>query len=255
MIPGGGFGPPKPKVAPPHRPAGGYSNLHLTTPYAAAHPNQQAGGNSIYNDPHAHGHANPNPPSNPYKKGSGIYPLNPRGPSGGSSGGNNGGGGSNPNNLHFPGLYNGAGLDRAPKPKPPPSLKAWLGSDADYQNQLRNFQRAMSDFNSDLKNRTGSANTSYASSLKQMGAQKATDLQSIMNDFAARGLLKSGLFAQRDADYNKTYQSNLSDLGLGHKNTLSGLTKEKLDFSRQQALAKEQARQDAAARRAAKYGL
>lgn len=170
------------------------------------------------------------------------YTYHAGGGGGGRSYGGGGGGG-------------GSRTVRAPKPKPPPSLSAWLSRDADYQDQLRAYSRALSDFGADVSRRTGKVNADYSAGVKSMGEQRVKDLQDIMNDFAARGLLKSGLYGQRQADYEKQYQSNLSDLGRNKKSLLDDISTEQTQFKRQQELQKETARKDAARRRAEKYGL
>jgi len=88
-----------------------------------------------------------------------------------------------------------------------------------------------------------------------MGEQRVKDLQDIMNDFAARGLLKSGLYGQRQSDYEKQYQTNLGNLTRNETSQLQDLSTEQTQFQRQQELQKETARKEAAARRASKYGL
>jgi hypothetical protein len=168
--------------------------------------------------------------------------------SGGGSGGYGGGSG-------FGSGGGGGGSFRVSKPKPPPSLSSWLRRDVDYQDQLRAFGRSLSDFGADIKRRTGKVEADFTSGSKSMGEQRVRDLQDIMNDFAARGLLKSGLYGQRQADYEKQYQTNLSELGRNRTSLLGDISQEQKQFSREQSLQKESARKEAARRRAEKYGL
>lgn len=169
------------------------------------------------------------PSYTPYYGGGGNY-----------GGGGGGGGGTTP---------------KVSKPKPPPSLSFWLRHDADYQDQLRAFGRSLSDFMADVGRRKTTLGTDYKTGVKRMGDQRVKDIQDIMNDFAARGLLKSGLYGQRQADYEKQYQQNLTDLETQNKKSLTDISNEEKNFRRQQELQKESARKEAARRRAEKYGI
>jgi len=136
-----------------------------------------------------------------------------------------------------------------------PSLNNWLARDTDYQDQLRAFNRSLSDFMADVGRRKTSLSTDYSTGVKRMGEQRVKDLADIMNDFASRGLLKSGLFGQRQGDYEKQYQQNLTDLSTQNKKALTDLSTEEKNYRRQQELQKESARKEAARRRAEKYGI
>lgn len=164
-----------------------------------------------------------------------------------------GGGGGRPSGGN---PYGGGGGGGGGRPSGgAPSLGSWLGQDADYQDQLRAFQRSLSDFSAETKRRRGKVEADYSSGAKQMGTQRVKDLSDIMNDFASRGLLKSGLFGARQSEYEQTYNTNLGELGKNRKGLLDDIGSEESQFKRQQALAKETARKEAARRRAEKYGI
>ncbi len=146
--------------------------------------------------------------------------------------------------------------DKPKQPKKgPPTLAQWLGKDATYQDQLRAFQRSLNDFNVDWTKRKDKVGADYTTGVTQMKDQKVKDLNDIMSDFAARGLLTSGLFAQRNADYEKTFNTNLTNLDTNKKSLLEDLSTEGSQFRRDQELAKENAKKEAAKRRADKYGI
>lgn len=165
------------------------------------------------------------------------------GPSGGGSGIPGGGQGGPSPTFKLP---------TAPKT---PALDTYLKSDAAYQNQLRTFAQALAEFQAGQQRTTASDNTSWQGATRQLGDQKVKDLAGIMNDFASRGMLKSGLYGQGVADYTKTYQNNLNDLNTGHSNALRDLGTANVNFQKDQAIQSAQARADAAARRAAQFGL
>lgn len=179
---------------------------------------------------------------------SGINLPNINNPGGGGLPGGPSGGGSG-----IPGA--GGSLGTLPKLPKAPGLDTYLRSDAAYQNQLRTFAQALAEFQAGQKRTTAQDNTSWQGATRQLGEQKGHDLSDIMNDFASRGMLKSGLYGQHVADYTKTYQNNLNDLNTGHSNALRDLGTANVNFQKDQAIQSAQARADAAARRAAQFGL
>jgi len=181
---------------------------------------------------------------------SGINLPNINNPNTGSGGGGASGGGSG-----IAGGGQGGPTTNFPKIPKAPALDTYLKSDAAYQNQLRVFAQALAEFQSGQQRTTASDNTSWQGATRQLGEQKVKDLAGIMNDFASRGMLKSGLYGQGVADYSKTYQNNLNDLNTGHSNALRDLSTAKTNFQKDQAIQTAQARADAAARRAAQFGL
>jgi hypothetical protein len=168
-----------------------------------------------------------------------------------SMGGPSGGGPPIPgsgNSAPSPGL-------NIPRPPKAPGLDAYLKSDAAYQNQLRTFAQALAEFQAGQTRTTAQDNTSWQGATRQLGDQRTKDLAGIMNDFASRGMLKSGLYGQNLADYARTYNNNLNDLNTGHSNALRDLSLANTNFQKDQAIQEAQARADAAARRAAQFGL
>jgi hypothetical protein len=201
--------------------------------------------------------------------GSGAGLPNITGSSGGGQGGSFGGGlngsGTNLPNINTP-SGGGSGIPGGgqggpsanfsiPKAPKAPALDTYLRSDAAYQNQLRTFAQALAEFQSGQQRTTAQDNTSWQGATRQLGDQKVKDLAGIMNDFASRGMLKSGLYGQGIADYTKTYQNNLNDLNTGHTNALRDLSTANVNFQKDQAIQSAQARADAASRRAAQFGL
>jgi len=202
--------------------------------------------------------------------GSGLGLPEPGGPMPPATGGGSFGGGLNNSGNNLPNINNpsggpsgggsgipgaGGGLGTIPKLPKAPALDTYLKSDAAYQNQLRTFAQALAEFQSGQQRTTAQDNTSWQGATRQLGEQKVKDLAGIMNDFASRGMLKSGLYGQGVADYTKTYQNNLNDLNTGHSNALRDLSTANTNFQKDQAIQSAQARADAAARRAAQFGL
>lgn len=142
----------------------------------------------------------------------------------------------------------------APAP-PPPSLNQYLGMDTTYQQQMRDFHNALAGYLSQEKLQQGKINEDYGSATKALGTQKDTDLQNIQSDYASRGLLTSGLFADANSKYNADYLQKLAELTKNEKRGLSDLLTGETSFRNQQKLESQRAREQAIARRASKYGL
>lgn len=141
-----------------------------------------------------------------------------------------------------------------PKAKKPTALDKYLGKDSDYQNTIRNLNRALADFKARKGIEKTRAGTTYGYSKKTMQDQKTHDLSDIQNDAASRGIVTSGVYGTRVGDYNTTYNSQLSELGRQYNNQLTDFASALRDFNTQQNLQKETARSAALRRRAAKLG-
>lgn len=135
------------------------------------------------------------------------------------------------------------------------SIEDWLGSETMYKNQIRNFDKAFGDFNADLNLRKGRVNTDFTQSEKTLKDQRVSDLETLKNDFASRGLLTSGLYANELGDYENEFNQQLANLTRGRTESLSNIGRELSNFQSEQNLAKQRAREEAIRRRAAKYGL
>lgn len=145
----------------------------------------------------------------------------------------------------------------APGPVKPiiPSLDEFLGGDTTYQDQLRQFDRTLGDFVANLSTRKDRLTADYGENKRNMDQQRTKDLESILNDYASRGLMGSGLFVDENAQYEKTFAQQLADFERQFGQSQTDLTLEDTQFRREQELAKEAARQDAARRRAEKFGI
>lgn len=135
------------------------------------------------------------------------------------------------------------------------ALEKWLSGDTTYQQQLADFNRSVSEYNAQYGRQTGVVNRDYAESnraLQRQGTQDRTDQQ---NDFAGRGILRSGVFAKALGDYNTDFNQRVKALTTGKTDKIGDLTDQKTNFTRQVGLEKNNARQDAIRRRAQKLGI
>lgn len=139
--------------------------------------------------------------------------------------------------------------------KPRSALDKYLGKDASYQRTLRDLGRALTDYRARMGIEKTRTSTEYGFAKRQMGQQQQNDLRDIKDDFAARGIVTSGVFASRIGEYNTQYNNQLGTLTRGYNNQLQDFQSAYQEFLRNQQSQKEAAREAAIRRRAAKLGL
>jgi hypothetical protein len=89
---------------------------------------------------------------------------------------------------------------------------------------------------------------------KQLAQARVRDKADITDDYAARGVLHSGIYAQKQGDYEQEYGQQMAETNRQKASKYADLAQQKRDFLRDQELQKEQAREDAVRRKAAAIG-
>lgn len=135
------------------------------------------------------------------------------------------------------------------------SSNKWLAGDTTYQQQLANFNKSKSDYSSQYNRQKGITNRDYAETTRAMNTQGTTDRTDQQNDYAGRGILKSGVFAKALGDYNTEFNAKMKNLQTGKSDELGDLSMQNTNFLRQLKLEMDAARQDALRRRAAQLGI
>lgn len=135
------------------------------------------------------------------------------------------------------------------------SSSKWLAGDTTYQQQLSNFKKSRSDYESQYKRQKSITSRDFAEMLRNLDRQGSSDRDDQQNDFAGRGILKSGVFAKALGDYNTEFNSKVKNLQTGRSDKLGDLSMQRTNFLRQLGLEQTAARQDALRRRAARLGL
>lgn len=169
---------------------------------------------------------------------------------GSSSGGyRSGGGGGNTNNR--------GGGGSAPKPSKPviPTIGNYLKTDAEYQNFLSGSKRTLADYLSDIARRRGEAGTNFDTTLKSMETDRTTQLEDLRDEFASRGLINSGLFAEETGNFEKKFTEQRNTLQSQQAALLADLLQQETNFRREQDLAIKAAQQEALQRRVSKYQI
>lgn len=143
---------------------------------------------------------------------------------------------------------------RAKKPAIP-SLAKFLAGDTTFNQQKSDLMKQMEQFRTSNRSQQSMTKQDFDTALKKMLDQKNTDLSSIQNDFAARGLLNSGLYTDAVGKYDTGYQSQLNDLQTGQQRSLSDLLESLSNYQTENNSTLAAAQQDAIRRRAQKYGI
>lgn len=89
---------------------------------------------------------------------------------------------------------------------------------------------------------------------KELRESRTRDTRDIQDDYAARGMIHSGLYAQKRGDYETEFGKQMTEQSRQKSKQYSQLGEENRSFGREQELQREQARLEAIRRRAAKTG-
>lgn len=171
---------------------------------------------------------------------------------GGYSGGGYGGGASMGG---YVGSTSGGAISSAPPAPRPPSLADFLGSDSTYMQQKSALDKARADYLAQQGQSKTQYLTGYTTDKNTLGQNRQQSLADLENDFAGRGLLQSGLYADSLANTNRDFDTKASALEQAKAAFLAQLAGDLTNFTSEQGLTLTKAQQEAAARRAAQYGV
>lgn len=139
--------------------------------------------------------------------------------------------------------------------KPTSALEKWLAGDTTYQQQLAEFNSQQQSYNQQYTDSTNQQNQNYNSTKLGMNTQATQDRQNQQYDFAGRGVLTSGVFAQALDQYNTTFNQNMNNLTQGNTQALASDKDQLNNFLRELTLQRNAAKQDAIQRRAESLGI
>jgi hypothetical protein len=131
----------------------------------------------------------------------------------------------------------------------------WLAGDTTYQQQLANFNKSKSDYNTQYNQQKSQTQQQYNNDTRDLNLQGQQDRTDQQNDYAGRGILRSGVFAKALANYNTQFNNQMSELTQGETNSVGQLDTDRTNFLRQLQLQVDAAKQDALRRRAAQLGV
>lgn len=144
-------------------------------------------------------------------------------------------------------------------PSPPkpvaPDLKKFLAGDSTYQRQVAAFAKSLADFQADQGIDKSDYMTNYTNTQRDIGLAKGDASKHLEDDYASRGLLKSGLYNTALGELNQQYQNQFGDLDKQKLGYLSGLGQELTKYNNGLGVQKGNAYNEAVRRRAEQYNL
>lgn len=164
-------------------------------------------------------------------------------------------GGSQPPRPANTGATSTGQVTPAAQPPKPPSIDEWLAGDTTFQDQESAIKKALADYEADMNRQKGQYNTEFETNLGNIQTSQDAAQNDMLNDFASRGMLNSGVYANSLSELLADYNQRRSQLETGRSNWLADLAGAFQNFQSEQELVGQRARQDAINRRAAQFGL
>ncbi len=149
----------------------------------------------------------------------------------------------------------GGGSVSVPKVPKAPSVASYLAGDSVYQTGASGLKRSLSDYLSELGRRRGEATTQFNQTTKSMERDRVRQLEDLENEFASRGLIQSGLYGQEQGRFQEQFNTQMTALKQQQAALLADLLGQQKNYQRENDLNAQQLRQEALARRAARYGI
>jgi hypothetical protein len=134
------------------------------------------------------------------------------------------------------------------------SLDNYLGTDTTYQSQLSDLMRQFDQYNAQKNLAASQTQADYDAKQRSLQDQSTQDQLNMRNAAASRGILYSGIYANQLGQYNTANQQQLTDLLGGLQNSKDTANLAYNQFVANEVASKQNAIQQAAARRAAQLG-
>jgi hypothetical protein len=141
------------------------------------------------------------------------------------------------------------------KKKKVPGYTDFLKADTTYQSQMAQLRKAYSSYVAAQGNQRTNFGNTYALNKKNLRTERTRGLVDTTDDYASRGMLQSGLYGKQYADRQTDYSQRQAALDTERSAFLSDLGVNLATFKGEQETVKTSAKQEAIARRAAKYNL
>lgn len=145
---------------------------------------------------------------------------------------------------------------RVPVRKPAvPSYTQYLNGDTTYQSQVAQLRQAYANYLASQNNEKTNFENTYALNRKNLTTERGRALTDTTDDYASRGMLQSGLYGKAYADRGADYSQRQAALDTERQAFKGDLATNLSAFQGEQNSVLTSAKQEAIARRAAKYGI
>lgn len=133
--------------------------------------------------------------------------------------------------------------------------KDYLKLDSAYQAQSAALTQAKKDYLAQQKTARTGYDTNYLYDKTNMGINRKAAYGDQQNDYAARGMMQSGLYGDALVKHTNEWNQKGAQLEFARRQYIANLGHDLTNFNTQQTLTNTQAEQEAAARRALKLGI
>jgi hypothetical protein len=140
-------------------------------------------------------------------------------------------------------------------PVPVPSIEEFLGSDPGYLTDIGNLDNSYNNYLAQLMQQRNDYEQQYGTASRNLGTARGRDTNDLRENYASRGLLRSGIFGNSLGELVQNYDQQQNSLDLGRTNTLRDFTNDQQNTEIENTQARGSAREKAIARRAAQYGI
>lgn len=134
-----------------------------------------------------------------------------------------------------------------PKPAAPavPTIDQWLAKDAVYNQQKNAFNKALADYLAQYNNQQNQYTTDFNANLGNIGKDQELQRKALEDDYASRGLMNSGLFADALNQFNTGYDERRTAMETAKANFLTNLLSQRNNYNSEQQALLDKAKQDA----------
>lgn len=196
--------------------------------------------------------------ANAYGKAAGSHSANSRSGNGGYSGyssGRSGGGGYTPSGSSIGSNSSGTIAPTVKPAAPRISKSEFLADDTTYKAQQSAYQKAINDYLAQYEAEQQKYNTEYTAGIDKLGLERTQGAEALKDDYAGRGLLTSGVYADALNEFNTGYDTRLADMERAKTNYLDDLLTGKQNYQEEQKLMLQKAKQDAINRYMSSVGV
>lgn len=136
-----------------------------------------------------------------------------------------------------------------------PPISQFLSGDLTYKGQISDFKRNQENYNTDYRTNREDVQRIFGDTTSRMERERDRAMEQMRSDFASRGLIHSGLFADQTADYNTEFAIKGQELAQDRSEQLRDLLRNKQLFAEETRGNRRSARDEAIRRRAQRYTL
>ena len=136
-----------------------------------------------------------------------------------------------------------------------PNLLDYVKGDSTYMQQWAGFNKAAADFAAEQGLNRSDYMSRYGQTKRDWGINRREAFENLQDDYASRGIVRSGLYNTARGDVDRLTLNQLRDLDTQKTGFMRGLGLESTRFKNEQWLARQQALADASRRRQERYNL